>query len=83
MILGNGIMEDDLQNGDSNMRNFQDIEQIPDNQQELLAEFERRRRVFKLLNKNYSIYFLKIKTLRQDKSTYQPMMLKSKQIYAN
>ena len=35
------ISEDDM-NGSGH---YQDLEQLPDNQQELLAEFERRRRV--------------------------------------
>lgn len=51
MQSGNGFMEEDIQNGDSSSRSFQDIEQIPDNQQELLAEFERRRRVRKPIYK--------------------------------
>lgn len=44
MIQGNGLMDEDVIHGDT--RNFQDLDQLPDNNQnELFAEFERRRRV--------------------------------------
>ncbi len=39
-----------ITNEDLNGNNFQELEKLPDNQQELFAEFERRRRVILILN---------------------------------
>lgn len=41
------MLEDSLSDGENNLSN-QDLETLPDNQAELLAEFERRRRVTNL-----------------------------------
>jgi hypothetical protein len=44
MIQSSGLLDDESVN-EYKTRNFQEIEQLPDNQHELFAEFERRKRV--------------------------------------
>jgi len=48
MIQSSGLLDEDLAVNEYKTRNFQEIEQLPDSQHELFAEFERRKRVSKL-----------------------------------